>query len=152
MNEDYTSADYKELQQSPVQEDIKTSELQPRLAEDGSHIREYSPVLHDKEVRETPAMTADSGRRFGTNVLPEALSMSLDNARAWLAMVYGYDRAGAMLMEALTRGGVVNGGKFKVADSQAKTTGKITVTSDKSRPGEFVIAAHILRQSGGKKT
>lgn len=130
--------------------DICTSRLTPRLAEDGGHVREYSPVLHDKPVREIPAVASD-GKRFGTNVLPEPLSVSLDNARAYLAAFYGFDTADSMCMRALATGGVVNGELFKVTDSQARTKGKMSVTTDKSRPGEFVIVLSILRQSGARR-
>jgi hypothetical protein len=135
---------------SPVTKDITTSALPPRLAADGDHIREYSPVLHDKPVRETPAVGSD-GKRFGTNVLPEPISVSLDNARTYLALVYGYDVADSMCMRAMATGRVINGELFKVTDTQARTKGKMSVTTDKSRPGEFVIVPHILRQSGGKR-
>lgn len=134
---------------SEVQPDILTSGLPPRLAEDGEHVREYSPVLHDKPVKETPAVS--NGRRFGTNVLAEPLSMSLDNAKVYLAAFYGFDKAESMLMQAFSTGGVINGDKFKVEDTQAKTQGKMAVTTDKSRPGEFVIILSLLKQSGGKR-
>lgn len=137
-------------QGTEVREDISTSAIPPRLAEDGDHIREYSPVLHDKPVREIPAVGTD-GKRFGTNVLPEPLSMSLDNARAYLGTFYGFDQADSMLMRAMTTGQVVNGELFKVQDSQATTKGKMSCTTDKSRPGAFVIVLAILRQSGGKR-
>lgn len=135
---------------TPVREDIRTSQIPPRLAEDGDHIREYSPVLHDKPVRESKAVGFD-GKAFGTNILPEAVSMSLGNARWYLALVYGMDTADSMCMRAMTAGGVISGEKFKVTDSQGRTTGKLSVTTDKSRPGEFVIVPHILRQSGAKR-
>src|ERR1700757_4111323 len=102
---------------SPVREDIRTSELPPRLAEDGEHIREYSPVLHDKPVRESMAVGSD-GKAFGRNILPEPISVSLENARWYLAIVYGIDAADSMCMRAMTGGGVVSGDKFKVSDTQ----------------------------------
>lgn len=135
---------------SEVTEDITTSALPSRLAEDGDHIREYSPVLHDRPVRETPAM-AGNGKRFGTNLLPEPISMSLDNTKVYLAAFYGFDTAESMLMRALSTGTVVNGAVFKVQDTQAVTKGKMSVTTDKSRPGDFVIVLAVLRQSGGAK-
>jgi hypothetical protein len=132
-----------------TREDIHTSQIPPRLAEDGDHVREYSPVLHDKPVRETPAVGSE-GRRFGTNVLPEPISVSVENARWYLAMLYGMDTADSMIGRAAS-GGVVNGEKFTVKDSQARTSGKLSVTTDKSRPGMFVLVPHLLRQSGGKR-
>ena len=78
--------------------------------------------------------------------------MSLDNARACLAAFYGFDTADSMCMRAMAAGaGVVNGEVFKVQDSQARTKGKMSVTTDKSRPGQFVIVLSILRQSGGRR-
>lgn len=135
---------------SQVTEDILTSELPSRIAADGLHLREYSPVLHDRPVTETPAVGSD-GKRFGTNVQGEALSMSLDNARVYLAALYGFDTADSMLMRAFSTGTIVNGERFKVQDSQAKTQGKASVTTDKSRPGEFVILVNLLKQSGGRR-
>lgn len=148
--EDFETETREEVLTSGVREDILTSELPPRLAEDGEHIREYSPVLHDKPVREVPAIGGE-GKRFGTNVLPEPLSMSLDNARTYLAAFYGFDAADSMCMRAMATGTVINGAVFKVQDSQARTQGKMSVTTDKSRPGEFVIVLAILKQSGGRK-
>lgn len=139
-----------EILTSPVREDIRTSDLTPRLAEDGEHIREYSPVLHDKPVREVPAVARD-GKRFGTNVLPESLCVSPDNARSILALSYGFDTADSMVGRAMATGTVVNGEKFTVTDSQAKTKGHWAVTTDKSRPGMLVIIAAILKQSGGRR-
>lgn len=134
---------------SGVSEDIRTSQLTPRLAADGDHVREYSPVVHDKPPREYPAK---SGREvFGTNVLPESISVSPDNARWYLALVYGMDRADAMVGKAFITQGLVEGEKFTVADSQARTKGKMSVTTDKSRPGMLVLVPHVLRQTGGAK-
>lgn len=135
---------------SEVQPDILTSEIPPRLAEDGLFIREYSPVLHDKPVKETPAIGSD-GRRFGTSLTAEPLSMSLDNARVYLAAFYGFDKAESMLMQALSTGRIINGDKFKTVDSQSKITGKMAVTTDKSRNGEFVLIINLLKQSGGRR-
>ena len=42
-------------QPSTATTDIRTSELTARLGEDDDHWREYSAVLHDKPVIETPA-------------------------------------------------------------------------------------------------
>lgn len=130
--------------------DIKTSEIPPRLAEDGDHIREYSPVLHDKPLREIPAVGQDN-KKFGTNVLPEAISLSGAQARGWLQLLYGQDVADSMIGRAMTTGGVVNGELVRVQDSQARTKGKLSITTDKSRPGAFVLVPAILRQSGGRR-
>jgi hypothetical protein len=135
---------------SPVREDIRTSDIPPRLAADGDHIREYSPVLHDKPLREIPAVGSD-GKRFGTNVLPEAVCVSPEQARGWLQLLYGQDVADSMIGRATATGGVVNGELVRVQDSQARTKGKLSVTTDKSRPGSFVLVPAILRQSGGKR-
>jgi hypothetical protein len=140
-----------EYPHTPVREDFRTSQVPPRLAEDGDHIREYSPVLHDKPVREFPAVGSTDGKAFGTNVLPEPISVSLENARWYLALVYGMDAADSMCMKAMTTGTVVNGERFKVTDTQARTQGKLSVTTDKSRPGALVIVPHILRQSGARR-
>lgn len=131
--------------------DIATADLTPRLGEDGDHIREYSPVLHNLPVREQPAIAA-GGRRFGTNVLPEPLSMSAEQARVYLAAFYGFDLADSMIGRAAATGTIVNGTLFKVQDTQASTKGKMSVTTDKSRPGCYVIVLAILKQSGGKRT
>lgn len=130
-------------------EDIRTAALTPRLAEDGEHIRSYPSVLHDQPVRETPAKASD-GKAFGTNVLPEPISVSGDNARWYLAMLYGMDTADSMIGRAMS-GGVVNGEGFKIKDSQATTKGKLSITTDKSRSGMFVLVPHILRQSGARR-
>lgn len=130
-------------------QDIRTSEIAPRLAEDGDHWREYSPVLHDKPVREFPAKSGNEV--FGTNVLPEAICVSPDNARWYLAMLYGTDTADKMIGQAFITGAVVSGERFKVIDTQARTQGKLSVTTDKSRPGMLVLVPHLLRQSGGAK-
>lgn len=140
----------REILSSPVREDIKTADIPPRLAGDGDHIREYSPVLHDKPVREVPARGTDN-RVFGTNVLPESISVSADNARWYLSMLYGMDTADSMVGRAMLTGTVVNGETFKVQDSQARTKGKLSITTDKSRPGSFVLVPHILRQTGGRR-
>lgn len=134
---------------SHVTQDIRTSELAPRLAADGDHVREYSAVVHDKAPREFPAR---SGKEvFGTNILPEPLSVSPANARWYLALVYGLDKADAMVGKAFITQGLVEGEKFTVTDSQARTKGKLSVTTDKSRPGMLVLVPHVLRQSGGAK-
>lgn len=130
--------------------DICTSEIPPRLAEDGDHIREYSPVLHDQPLREIPAVGSD-GKKFGTNVLPEAISVSGEQARGWLQLLYGQDVADSMIGRAMATGQVVNGELVKVQDSQARTKGKLSVTTDKSRPGSLVLVPAILRQSGGRR-
>ena len=88
---------------------------------------------------------------FGTNVLPEPISVSAENATWYLAMLYGKDTADSMVGRASMTGGVINGEKFKVTDSQAKTQGKLSVTTDKSRPGMFVLVPHILRQTGARR-
>lgn len=134
---------------SGIREDIRTSVIPPRLAADGDHIREYSPVIHDKPPREFPARSGDEV--FGTNILPESISVSPDNARWYLAVVYGMDKADAMIGRAVVSQGVVSGERFTVADSQARTKGKLSVTTDKSRPGMLVLVPHILRQTGGAK-
>lgn len=130
-------------------EDIRTSVIPPRLAEDGEHVREYSPVLHDKPPREFPARAGKEV--FGTNILPEAVCVSPANARWYLALVYGMDAADRMVSAAFVTGTLVEGAKFTVADTQARTRGKLSVTTDKSRPGMLVLVPHILRQSGGAK-
>jgi hypothetical protein len=134
---------------SQVRTDIRTSEIPPRLAEDGEHVREYSPVLHDKPPREFPARSGNEV--FGTNVLPEPISVSTANARWYLALLYGTDIADKMIGQAFITGGVISGERFKVTDTQARTQGKMSVTTDKSRPGMLVLVPHILRQSGGAK-
>ena len=134
---------------TPVREDIRTSELPPRLAEDGDHVREYSPVLHDQPLREFKAVGSD-GKAFGTNVLPEAICVSPEQARGWLQLLYGQDVADSMIGRAVA-GKVVSGELVRVQDSQARTKGKLSVTTDKSRPGMFVLVPHILRQSGAKR-
>ena len=138
-----------EIRTSGVSEDIRTSLLAPRLAADGDHVREYSPVVHDKPPREFPAK---SGKEtFGVNILPEGLSVSPDNARWYLALVYGMDKADAMIGRAFVTQGLIEGEKFTVADTQARTKGKLSVTTDKSRPGMLVLVPHVLRQTGGAK-
>ena len=134
---------------SPVREDIRTSVIPPRLAEDGEHIREYSSVVHDKQPREFPAKSGSEV--FGTNVLPESISVSPANARWYLALVYGMDKADAMIGRAMVTQALVEGEKFTVTDSQARTKGKMSVTTDKSRQGMLVLVPHILRQTGGAK-
>jgi hypothetical protein len=138
------------LTESPVREDIRTSQIPPRLAEDGEHVRSYSPVLHDTPLREIPAVDS-SGKKFGTNVLPEAISLSGEQARGWLQLLYGQDVADSMIGRALTTPGVVNGELVRVQDSQARTKGKLSITTDKSRPGMFVLVPAVLRQSGGRR-
>jgi len=134
-----------------VREDLRSSQIPPRLAEDeGNHIREYSPFLMDKPLREIPAVDS-TGKRFGTNVLPEAISMSGEQARGWLQLLYGQDVADSMIGRALTTSGVVNGELVRVQDSQARTKGKLSITTDKSRPGMFVLVPAVLRQSGGRR-
>ena len=139
-----------DVQTGKTREDIKTSQIPPRLAEDGDHIREYSPVLHDQPLREIPAVDS-SGKRFGTNVLPESISVSGEQARGWLQLLYGQDVADSMIGRALTLPGVVNGELVRVQDSQARTKGKLSVTTDKSRPGMFVLVPAVLKQSGGRR-
>jgi hypothetical protein len=134
---------------SAVREDIRTSQIPPRLAEDGEHVREYSPVLHDRAPREFPAKSGNEV--FGTNVLPEPISVTAANARWYLALVYGIDIADKMIGQAFISGAVISGERFRVTDSQARTQGKFSVTTDKSRPGMLVLVPHILRQSGGAK-
>lgn len=138
-----------EIVTSGVREDFRTSIVPPRLAADGDHIREYSPVLHDRPLRETKAVGSD-GKAFGTNVLPEAISVSPEQARGWLQLLYGQDVADSMIGRA-TAGGVVSGELVRVQDSQARTKGKLSVTTDKSRPGMFVLVPHVLRQSGARR-
>lgn len=137
--------------ESPVQEtaDTRTSELEPRLAIVDDKPMQFSPVVHDQPLREIPAVNA-AGRKFGTNVLPEAISVSAEQARGWLQLAYGQDVADSMIGRA-AGGGIVNGETFKVQDSQATTKGKISLTTDKSRPGCFVLVPAVLRQSGGKR-
>ena len=135
---------------SKVTTDIRTSQLAPRLAADGDHVREYSPVVHDKPPREYPARTL-KGEVFGTNILPESVSVSPDNARWYLAFVYGMDKADGMIGRALVTQALVEGEKFTVTDSQARTKGKLSVCTDKSRPGMLVLVPHILRQAGGAR-
>lgn len=135
--------------QSPVREDIHTADIPPRLAEDGEHIREFPAVLHNQPLREIPAIAA-GGRRFGTNVLPEAIAVSAEQARGWLQLLYGQDVADSMIGRAMT-GTIINGELVKVQDSQATTKGKISITTDKSRPGAFVLVPAVLKQSGGKR-
>lgn len=139
----------REYPHTPVREDIRTSQLTPRLAEDGDHVREYSAVLHDQPLREAKAVGSD-GKAFGTNVLPEAISVSPEQARGWLQLLYGQDVADSMIGRAGT-GQVVSGELVRVQDSQARTKGKLSVTADKSRPGMLVLVPHVLRQSGGKR-
>lgn len=134
---------------SGVREDIRTSQIAPRLAADGDHVREYSPVIHDKPPREFPAKSGSEV--FGTNVLPESICVSPDNARWYLAMIYGMDDADAMIGRAFATQALVEGDRFAVADSQARTKGKLSVATDKSRPGMLVLVPHILRQNGGAK-
>lgn len=136
---------------SPVQEttDIKTSALEPRLAFVDDKPMQFSPVLHDQPLREIPAVNT-AGKRFGTNILPESICVSAEQARGWLQLVYGQDVADSMLARAAD-GTIINGETFKVQDSQARTAGKISVTSDKSRPGSFVLVPAVLKQSGGKR-
>lgn len=129
--------------------DLRTSQLTPRLAEDGEHVRSYSPVLHDQPVREFPAKSGNEV--FGTNVLPEPICVDPGNARWYLAMIYGIDTADKMIGRALVTGAVIPGERFKVTDTQARTQGKLSVTTDKSRPGMLVLVPHILRQNGGAK-
>lgn len=136
-------------QSSQVTDDIRTSQLAPRLAADGDHVREYSPVAHDRPPREYPAKSGTEV--FGTNVLPESISVSPENARWYLALVYGMDRADAMIGRAVVTQALVEGEKFTVADTQARTKGKMSVTTDKSRPGMLVLVPHVLRQTGGAK-
>lgn len=124
--------------------DIRTSELTPRLAEDGEHIREYPAVHHDREPLERKLS-------FGTNVTVEPLSVSRENAGLVLATTYGYDAAYSMVSRAELSGEVINGSTFVVKDSTAKATGKWSVSVDRSREGAFVIWANILRQSGGRR-
>ena len=139
-----------DLETGRTRTDLRSSQLTPRLAEDGDHVRSYSPVIHDQPVREFPAKDS-KGTVFGTNVLPESISVSPDNARWYLAMVYGTDQAEAMIGRALATGQVINGRLMEVADSQARTRGKLSVATDKSRPGMLTLIPHVLRQSGGKK-
>ncbi len=135
---------------SQVTEDIKTSELEPRLALVDGKPMPYSPVLHDKPLREIPAVGSD-GKKFGTNVLPESISMSGEQARGWLQLLYGQDVADSMIGRALATSQVVNGELVRVQDSQARTKGKLSITTDKSRAGMFVLVPAVLRQSGGRR-
>lgn len=134
---------------SGVREDIRTSVIPPRLASDGDHVREYSPVVHDKPPREFPARNGDEV--FGTNILPESISVSPDNARWYLAFVYGMDMADAMIGRAFATQQLIPGAVFAVTDGQARTKGKMSVCTDKSRPGMLVLVPHVLRQTGGAK-
>lgn len=134
---------------SQVSEDIRTSSLAPRLAADGDHVREYSPVVHDRPPREYPAVS--QGETFGTNILPESISVSPDNARWYLAFVYGMDTADMMVGKAFATQQLIEGAKFTVTDGQARTKGKMSVCTDKSRPGMLVLVPHVLRQTGGAK-
>lgn len=138
-----------EILTSGVSEDIRTSQLTPRLAGDGDHVREYPAVVHDRPPREYPAVS--NGERFGTNILPETISVSCDNARWYLAFVYGMDEADGMIGRAFATQQLIEGAKFTVADGQARTKGKLSVATDKSRPGFLVLVPHILKQTGGKK-
>lgn len=135
---------------SPLSQDIRTSQITPRLAEDGNHVREYSPVLHDRPLRELRAVGTD-GKAFGTNVLPEAISVSPEQARGWLQLLYGQDVADSMIGRAVASGTVVNGELVRVQDSQARTKGKLSLTTDKSRPGMLVLVPSVLRQSGARR-
>lgn len=134
---------------TPVVEDIRTSQLTPRLALVDGKPMPYSPVLHDQPVREFKAVGSD-GKAFGTNVLPEAISVSPEQARGWLQLLYGQDVADSMIGRA-AGGQVVSGELVRVQDSQARTKGKLSVTTDKSRPGALVLVPHILRQSGARR-
>lgn len=138
-------------QRTEIQEaaDIKTSELEPRLALVDGKPMPYSPVLHDRPLRETKAVGSD-GKAFGTNVLPEAICVSPEQARGWLQLLYGQDTADSMIARA-SAGQMVSGELVRVQDSQARTKGKLSVTSDKSRPGMFVLVPHVLRQSGARR-
>jgi hypothetical protein len=138
-----------EISTSKVSEDIRTSQLTPRLAGDGDHVREYPAVVHDRPIREYPAMS--NGERFGTNILPESISVSCENARWYLAFVYGMDTADGMIGRAFATQQLIEGDKFTVTDGQARTKGKLSVATDKSRPGFLVIVPHVLRQTGGAK-
>lgn len=135
---------------SQVTGDIRTSQLAPRLAADGDHVREYSPVVHDRPPREYEAKTR-GGEVFGMNILPESISVSPDNARWYLAFVYGMDKADGMIGRAFVTQQLIEGEKFTVTDGQARTKGKLSVTTDKSRPGMLVLVPHVLRQTGGAR-
>lgn len=124
--------------------DVRTSQLTPRLAEDGEHIREFPAVHHDRPPIERKLA-------FGTSITPEPLSVSAENAGLVLAAVYGYDAALSMISRATATGEVINGQAFKVKDSVAAVTGKWSVTTDSTRDGAFIVFANFLRQSGGRR-
>src|ERR1700742_1803824 len=103
------------VQPTPLREDIRTSQLTPRLAEDGDHVRQYPAVLHDQPLREAKAVGSD-GKAFGTNVLPEPISVSPEQARGWLQLLYGQDVADSMIGRATATGDVVSGELVRVQD------------------------------------
>jgi hypothetical protein len=76
--------------------------------------------------------------------------MSAESATVWLACFYGFDTAQSMISRALATGTVVNGSDFETVDSQYRIRGKVSVASDKSRPGAIVLFVNLLRQHSRK--
>lgn len=134
-----------EILRAEPADDLRTSRLGERLIEWEGGVLAYSPVIHDRPVR-------DRKLKFGRRLMTEPMSVSAENAVVILASVYGFDAAEGLVARALTGDGIVNAPQFENRDTTARTKGSYSLARDKSRTGDAVsLWVVIFKQSGGKR-
>jgi hypothetical protein len=124
--------------------------MTPVLVEHNEGIMAYCPVLHDAKPERKKAI-GKGGRAFGSIETCEAIPMSAENARWYLAGMYGMDTAEGMLYRA-DQGEYVYGEKRDCGGyrGKGKIRGGMNVAADKSRPGNYVTQMVTLVQGGIK--